>query len=29
MTTLAMLFLADGLGQMVSGNRPIAGLPED
>jgi ribose/xylose/arabinose/galactoside ABC-type transport system permease subunit len=28
MTTLAMLFLADGLGQMVSGNRPIAGLPE-
>lgn len=28
MTTLAMLFLADGLGQMVSGNRPIAGLPD-
>ncbi|MFC6614486.1 ABC transporter permease [Halopenitus salinus] len=28
MTTLAMLFLADGLGLIVSGNRPITGLPE-
>ncbi|WP_167879943.1 ABC transporter permease [Halorhabdus rudnickae] len=28
MTTLAMLFLADGLGQFVSNNRPIGGLPE-
>ncbi|MDR9431652.1 MAG: ABC transporter permease [Natronomonas sp.] len=28
MTTLAMLFLADGLGLIVSGNRPIIGLPE-
>jgi ribose transport system permease protein len=27
MTTLAMLFLADGLGLIVSGNRPIIGLP--
>jgi ribose transport system permease protein len=27
MTTLAMLFLADGLGLMVSGGRPIIGLP--
>lgn len=28
MTTLAMLFLADGLGLIVSGNRPITGLPD-
>lgn len=28
MTTLAVLFLADGLGLIVSGNRPIIGLPE-
>ncbi|WP_440009124.1 ABC transporter permease [Halomicrococcus sp. SG-WS-1] len=28
MTTLAMLFLADGLGLIVSENRPIIGLPE-
>jgi ribose/xylose/arabinose/galactoside ABC-type transport system permease subunit len=28
MTTLAMLFLADGLGLIVSDNRPISGLPE-
>lgn len=28
MTTLAMLFLADGLGLIVSNNRPIVGLPE-
>ncbi|XVH33432.1 ABC transporter permease (plasmid) [Haloferacaceae archaeon DSL9] len=28
MTTLAMLFLADGLSLLVSGNRPITGLPE-
>ncbi|MFB6106870.1 MAG: ABC transporter permease [Halobacteriaceae archaeon] len=27
MSTLAMLFLADGLGLIVSGNRPIIGLP--
>nr|WP_276277580.1 ABC transporter permease [Halomicroarcula sp. SYNS111] len=27
MTTLAMLFLADGFGLIVSGNRPIIGLP--
>lgn len=27
MTTLAMLFLADGLGMLVSGNRPISDLP--
>ncbi|MFB6297490.1 MAG: ABC transporter permease [Salinirussus sp.] len=27
MTTLAVLFLADGLGLIVSGNRPIIGLP--
>ena len=27
MTTLAMLFLADGLGLIVSDNRPIIGLP--
>lgn len=27
-TTLAMLFLADGLGLIVSDNRPIIGLPE-
>jgi len=27
MTTLAILFLADGLGLIVSGNRPIIGLP--
>ena len=27
MTTLAVLFLADGLGLIVSGNRPITGLP--
>ncbi|WP_135304985.1 ABC transporter permease [Haloarcula amylovorans] len=28
MTTLAMLFLADGFGLIVSNNRPIIGLPE-
>ncbi|WP_158237418.1 ABC transporter permease [Halegenticoccus soli] len=28
MTTLAMLFLADGLSLTISGNRPIRGLPE-
>lgn len=28
MSTLAMLFLADGLGLIVSGGRPIIGLPE-
>lgn len=28
MTTLAMLFLADGLGLIVSDNRPIIGLPD-
>jgi ribose transport system permease protein len=28
MATLAMLFLADGMGLIVSGNRPIIGLPE-
>lgn len=28
MTTLAMLFLADGLGQLVSNNRPIGNLPD-
>jgi len=28
MTTLAMLFLADGFGLIVSDNRPIGGLPE-
>ena len=28
MTTLAMLFLADGFGQIVSSNRPIIGLPD-
>jgi ribose/xylose/arabinose/galactoside ABC-type transport system permease subunit len=28
MTTLAVLFLADGFGLIVSGNRPIIGLPE-
>lgn len=28
MTTLAMLFLADGLGLIVSDNQPIAGLPD-
>lgn len=28
MTTLAVLFLADGLGLIVSGNRPIMGLPQ-
>ena len=28
MTTLAMLFLADGLGLIVSNNRPIIGLPD-
>ncbi|MFA9518568.1 ABC transporter permease [Halopenitus sp. H-Gu1] len=28
MTTLAMLFLADGFGLIVSGNRPITGLPD-
>lgn len=28
MTTLAMLFLADGLSLLISGNRPISGLPE-
>jgi len=28
MTTLAILFLADGLGLMVSGNRPVANVPE-
>jgi Ribose/xylose/arabinose/galactoside ABC-type transport systems, permease components len=27
MTTLAVLFLADGLGLIISGNRPIIGLP--
>lgn len=27
MTTLAVLFLADGFGLIVSGNRPIIGLP--
>lgn len=28
MTTLAILFLADGLGLMVSGNRPVTNVPE-
>ena len=28
MSTLAILFLADGLGILVSGNRPIIGLPQ-
>lgn len=28
MTTLAILFLADGLGLMVSGNRPVTDVPE-
>lgn len=28
MTTLAILFLADGLGLIVSGGRPLRGLPE-
>jgi len=28
MTTLAILFLADGLGLMVSGNRPVVNVPE-
>lgn len=29
MTTLAMLFLADGFGLIVSDNRPIIGLPDN